>query len=181
MSFVRYFRKRDRELSSLTLSTSNNFYINTSIFKVNWYIKYFTLKIMNDATRPNDYAHISLSVQLCCDLLPIISPKYFRVNYLVLHWLNVSQWRSMGTKVWVNIGSGTGLLADDTNPLSEPVLINHQWCLVAFPWWRFHSNWKIFILNTSLQISNPIWQPHFKETDELMGKTITRIRELIVI
>ena len=32
----------------------------------------------------------------------------------------------MTTEIWVNIGSGTGLLPDGTNPSSEPMLISHQ-------------------------------------------------------
>ena len=28
----------------------------------------------------------------------------------------------MGTEIWVNTGSGNGLVPDDTKPLSEPVL-----------------------------------------------------------
>ena len=38
----------------------------------------------------------------------------------------------------VNIGSGNGLLPDGNKPLPEPMLINHQWGLVAFTWGRFH-------------------------------------------
>ena len=32
----------------------------------------------------------------------------------------------MATEIWVNIGSGNGLLPDGTKPLSEPMLIYHQ-------------------------------------------------------
>ena len=31
----------------------------------------------------------------------------------------------MATKIWVNIGSGNGLLSDDTKPLPEPVLTSY--------------------------------------------------------
>ena len=33
----------------------------------------------------------------------------------------------MAAEIWVNIGSGNGLLPDDTKPLPEPVLTDHQW------------------------------------------------------
>ena len=35
-------------------------------------------------------------------------------------------------EIWVNIGSGNGLLPDGTKPLLEPVLTYHQICSVAF-------------------------------------------------
>ena len=34
--------------------------------------------------------------------------------------------RHMATQIWVNIGSGNGLLPDGTKPLPEPML-THQW------------------------------------------------------
>ena len=33
----------------------------------------------------------------------------------------------MVTEIWVNIGSGNGLLHDGTKPLPEPMLTDHQW------------------------------------------------------
>ena len=33
----------------------------------------------------------------------------------------------MAAEIWVNIGSGNGLLPDGTKPLPEPVLTDHQW------------------------------------------------------
>ena len=33
----------------------------------------------------------------------------------------------MATEIWVNIGSGNGLLPDGTKPLSAPMLTDHQW------------------------------------------------------
>ena len=32
----------------------------------------------------------------------------------------------MVTEIWVNIGSGNGLVPDGTKPLSEPMLTHHQ-------------------------------------------------------
>ena len=44
----------------------------------------------------------------------------------------------MATEIWVNIGSGNGLLPDGTKPLPEPMLTYHHWSLVAFTWEQFH-------------------------------------------
>ena len=38
----------------------------------------------------------------------------------------------MATEIWVNIGSGNGLLPDGTKPLPEPMLTDHQWSPVTF-------------------------------------------------
>ena len=38
----------------------------------------------------------------------------------------------VSTYIWLSIGSGNGMLPDNTKPLSEPSLTNHQWGLVAF-------------------------------------------------
>ena len=37
----------------------------------------------------------------------------------------------MATKIWVNIGSGNGLLPDGTKPLPEPMLTDHHWNRIA--------------------------------------------------
>ena len=47
----------------------------------------------------------------------------------------------METKIWINIGSGNGLLPDDTKPLPEPMLTNHQWGILTFIWEQFHSDY----------------------------------------
>ena len=39
--------------------------------------------------------------------------------------------------IGVNIGSGYGLLPDDTRPLPEPLLIYHQMYSVVFEWEQF--------------------------------------------
>ena len=38
--------------------------------------------------------------------------------------------------IWVNIGSGNGLLPDGTKPLPEPMLAYHQWGPKT--WEKFH-------------------------------------------
>ena len=57
-------------------------------------------------------------------------------------WMNtpVTWWCYMATKIWVNIGSGNGLLPDGTKPLPEPVLTCHLWDPFAFSWGQFRSN-----------------------------------------
>ena len=42
------------------------------------------------------------------------------------------------TEIWVNIGSGNGLLPDGTKPLPEPMLTYHQWGPKTFTWKKFH-------------------------------------------
>ena len=58
--------------------------------------------------------------------------------------------------ILVNIGLGTDLLPDGTQPLPEPMLINHRWERVAFTWGQFHRNdiylWYNFE-NDSLKIT----------------------------
>ena len=44
----------------------------------------------------------------------------------------------MATEIWVNIGSGNGLVPDSTKPLPEPMLTNHQWSPVTFRSGQFH-------------------------------------------
>ena len=62
----------------------------------------------------------------------------------------------MATEIWVNIGSGNGLLPDGTKPLPEPMLTDPQWNPVTFILWQFHkrclnhqslkSVWKLHVL-----------------------------------
>ena len=42
------------------------------------------------------------------------------------------------SEIWVNIGSGNGLLPDGTKPLPEPMLTDHQWSPVTFILGQFH-------------------------------------------
>ena len=42
--------------------------------------------------------------------------------YVFQRELIVAWWCHMATEVWVNIGSGNGLLPDSTKPLPEPML-----------------------------------------------------------
>ena len=44
----------------------------------------------------------------------------------------MAQWLHKAREIWVNIGSGNGLLPDSTKSLRETMLIKHQWGSVAF-------------------------------------------------
>ena len=46
----------------------------------------------------------------------------------------------MATEIWVNIGSGNGLLPDGTKPLPEPMLTDHQWSPATFIVGQFHKS-----------------------------------------
>ena len=46
----------------------------------------------------------------------------------------------MATGIYVNIGSGNGLLPDRTKPLPEQILTNDKWNAVSFPDSNFTEN-----------------------------------------
>ena len=54
----------------------------------------------------------------------------------------------MATEIWVDIGSGNGLLPDGTKPLPEPMLTDHQWGSGTFILGQFH---KICLNHQSLK------------------------------
>ena len=53
------------------------------------------------------------------------------------------QWS--GTRTWINIGSGNGLVLSGNKPLPEPMLTNYQWSLVAFTWEQFHGKYVRYL------------------------------------
>ena len=73
----------------------------------------------------------------------------------------------MATKIWVNIGSGNGLLPDGTKPLPEPMLTDHQWSPVTFILGQFHkrclnhqslkSVWKLIKSKISFKFPRGQW------------------------
>ena len=68
---------------------------------------------------------------------PNISFHFTAITALSI--LNIgAYWHRMVSEIWVNIGSGNGLLPDGTKPLSEPMLTDHQWSPVAFIEGQFH-------------------------------------------
>ena len=73
----------------------------------------------------------------------------------------------MATWIWVNIGSGNGLLADGTKPISEPMLTNHQWLVSWYsPDGKFTANAQDVYLEMSLKISDLRLQPHLPDASE---------------
>ena len=42
-----------------------------------------------------------------------------------MSYLIEAYWRHLATAIWVNIGSGSGLVPDGTKPLPEPILNYH--------------------------------------------------------
>ena len=55
--------------------------------------------------------------------------------------LIVAYWRHMATEIWVNIGSGNGLLPDGTKPLPEPMFTYHKYGPLTFIWGQFHKRY----------------------------------------
>ena len=62
------------------------------------------------------------------------------------------------TQIWVNIGSGSGLLSEGTKPSPVPILTYCKWSLVAFSWQQFYrrnsktSGHKISFKTTPLKL-----------------------------
>ena len=74
--------------------------------------------------------------------------------------------------IWVNIGSGSGLVLGGTKPLPEPMLTIHQshdqWGLAAFTWGQFHRRYLSLIWkNSNLRLL-----PHLPWTNELTNDHI---------
>ena len=77
----------------------------------------------------------------------------------------------MMIEIWVNIGSGNGLVPDGTKPLPEPMLTSHRWTSVAFIWEGFFSECPSYLLCvTSLNILILFWKlmPHLTGANELI-------------
>ena len=53
----------------------------------------------------------------------------------------------MVTQIWVDIGSGNGLVPDGTKPLPKPVLIYNQWGSMTFPFQLLSHVFKISFCN----------------------------------
>ena len=50
----------------------------------------------------------------------------YSIPFWERHWGIGEKWGHMATEIWVNIGSGNGLLPDGTEPLPDPMLTYHQ-------------------------------------------------------
>ena len=89
----------------------------------------------------------------------------------------------MVTQIWVNIGSGNGLLPDWVNidsgqqwlrllpdcikPLTDPMLTNHQWGSEAFSWGLRATSQDMLKISMSLKIANLELQLHLQGANEL--------------
>ena len=56
---------------------------------------------------------------------------WFKLNWDLFPWAELKK-RNMASEIWVNIGSGNGMLPDGTKPLPEPMLTDHQWSQLTF-------------------------------------------------
>ena len=93
--------------------------------------------------------------------MKILSAKWypFCLSLKVLIWLKIGG--HMGTNMWVNIGSGNGLMPDGIKPLLETLLTNYQWVLVAFTLKGISQEiLKISVLDRSFKIINQTLQQH---------------------
>ena len=88
----------------------------------------------------------------------------------------MAQWRHMATEIWVNMGSGNGLLPDGTKPLPEPMWTDHQWSLVAFNIRAISQEMpQPLIIKIYLKITRLKFHSYFPGANELMlTKTNTR-------
>ena len=78
-------------------------------------------------------------------LVLTLNPRSYWLEFpLMLKWeysrIINSLWPSDAIlwQIWVNIGSGNGLLPDGTKPLPEPMFTDHQWSPVTFILGQFH-------------------------------------------
>ena len=74
---------------------------------------------------------------LVCRLKTILRPadEISQTRKLLTHCGPVTPY---ATEIWVNIGSGNGLVPDGTRTLPKPMLTNHHWCFVTLTWGQFH-------------------------------------------
>ena len=80
----------------------------------------------------------------------------------------------MATKIWINIGSGDGLLRDGTKPLPEPLLTDHQWNPAPFLLGQFHKRYLNQIQLNWIPFESECLKFHsnFPGANELIGKTV---------
>ena len=65
-------------------------------------------------------------------------PENKTIRVILTHYGLVTQYGQLATEIWVNIGSGNGLLPEGTKPLPEPMLTDLQWSPVTFILRQFH-------------------------------------------
>ena len=79
----------------------------------------------------------------------------------------------MATEIWVNIGSGNGLIPDGTKPLPEPMLTDEQWSPVTFNFiaGQFHKRCLNHQSNLFENYMSENISSKFPGANELMGET----------
>ena len=78
----------------------------------------------------------------------------------------------MVTWIWMNTGSGNGLLLGGTKPLPEPVFTNYQWGIVAFTWGQFHWEFSWYLSLIWVKIYDLISLSHMNP----MGQWVNSLR-----
>ena len=76
------------------------------------------------------------------------------IRVILTHYGLVTPYGELATEIWVNIGSGNGLLPEGTKPLPEPMLTDLQWSPVTFILRQFH---KRYLNRQSLK---SVWKLH---------------------
>ena len=90
---------------------------------------------------------------------------------IVMEVLPFGAWcRHFVTQVWVNIGSGNGLLPTDTKPLIQTLLSHHRSSPVAFISGLYHA--KIWSYQSVNRIENSIFKITFQITQDPMNQHI---------
>ena len=72
----------------------------------------------------------------------------------------------MATEIWVNIGSGNGLLPNGTKPLPEPMLTDHQLSPVTLISGQFYEMPQPAITKICLKITNLKFHSNFPGANE---------------
>ena len=84
------------------------------------------------------------------------------------------------TQIWVNIGSGNGLLPYGTKPLPEPMLTYHQRCSLAFTWEQSHAQVLMNLIhNMCSEIACSKLLPHLPGTNELTHWILHKMTDIL--
>ena len=98
------------------------------------------------------------------------------MGYTVPHSLNVAYRHHLTTWIWVNTGSGNGLVPDGTKPLPESMWTNHHWDFVAIhtrP--TSYKMFKISFFDMSLIITISISKAHLPGANKLKWSILFRM------
>ena len=105
-------------------------------------------KLLNKHSSCQWYEMLQCSCDMCYQCVMISVPRIYHILYLHrrkirciplwVHVFNLLYPIVCHVVIWVNIGSGNGLLPDGTKPLPEPMLTYHQCGSLALTWVKFH-------------------------------------------